>query len=397
MSPNESVAHLREETARRYGVALSSVRVVLSPYRVCPLGAHIDHQLGPVTAMALDQGVLLACAPSASREVRLSSLVFPGEVRFVLDDVPDRREGDWGNFARGAVRALQQKYRLDTGIVGVTAGEMSEGGLSSSAAIGVAYLLALENANGLEVTAEENILLDQFIENNYLGLRNGILDQSAILLSRRDHLTLIDCATVRHELIPRAESMPDFVILIASSGLRKALVGTDYNRRVDECAEAARILLRAAGRKERELLLGRVTAEEYAAHKNILEGAPARRAAHFFSEIERVEQGVAAWRKGDLEQFGRLVTASGESSIRQYECGSPPLIDLYQILIETEGVYGARFSGAGFRGCCVALVKPEAATQAADSVHQSFTRRYPDLAPNTRVFLCHSANGACIL
>jgi len=397
MSQNELMGTLREETARRYGAALAAVRVVVAPYRICPLGAHIDHQLGPVTAMALDQAVLLAYAPSGSREVRLSSRDFSGEVRFELDDVPERREGDWGNFARGAVRALQQSHRLHTGIVGVTAGSLSEGGLSSSAAIGVAYLLALEDVNGLEISNEENIALDQFIENNYLGLRNGILDQSAILLSRRDHLTLMDCATVRHELIPCAGSMPPFTILLAFSGLKQALVGTDYNRRVGECAQAAEILLAAVGRKSEKPLLGNVSAEEYAEHRHLLSGAPARRAVHFFTEVERVRHGVAAWKQGDIEEFGRLMTASGESSIRNYECGCPPLIDLYHVLIETPGVYGARFSGAGFRGCCIALVEPDVAPSAALSVLAAYTHRHANLAADARTLLCHSDDGARIL
>ncbi|KPL08837.1 hypothetical protein AMJ85_07740 [candidate division BRC1 bacterium SM23_51] len=388
---------LKEEVARRYGVARSEVRVILAPYRICPLGAHIDHQLGLVSAMALDRGVLLAYAPTGSRQVRLSSLVFPGEVVFTLDDVPEKRNGEWGNYVHGAVRALQQNHRLDTAIVGVTAGKLGEGGLGSSAAIGVAYLRALEDVNGLCVSDAENIALAQFIENNYLGLNNGILDQSAILLSRRHHLTLIDCATVHHELIPRPDSMPPFVVMVAFSGLLQALVGTDYNRRVAECAEAAKILLAAVGREEEKPLLRNVRAEEYAAHGHRLSGAPARRAAHFFSEMERVQCGVAAWKDGDLKRVGQLVTASGQSSIRNYECGAPPLIDLCRILINTDGVYGARFSGAGFRGCCVALVEPEAASEAAATVRHAYARQYPDLAKDAPVLLCHSDNGARLL
>ena len=381
---------------KRYHVEPAAVRVVLAPYRICPLGAHIDHQLGPVTAMALDRGVRLAYAPWPSPEVRLSSLVFPGEVHFSMAEVPDKREDDWGNYARGAVEALRQSHLLHKGLVGVTDGKLSDGGLSSSAAAGVAYLLALEDVNGLNVSNEENIALDQFIENGYLGLRNGILDQSAILLSQRHHLTLIHCDSAKYELIPRDSSMPPFVILIAFSGLRRALVGTDYNRRVGECAEAARILLRAVGR-EAAPFLGNVLAEEYAAHRSLLDGAPARRAAHFFSEVERVKRGVTAWKQGNLEEFGRLMTASGESSIRNYECGAPPLIDLYHILIETEGVYGARFSGGGFRGCCVALVDPEIALQAAAEVREAYAARHPDLAENAPVLVCHTDDGARIL
>ena len=110
------------------------------------------------------------------------------------------------------------------------------------------------------------------------------------------------------------------------------------------------MLLEAAGRSDCAPLLGNVTHEEYAAYRFRLWGPPALRARHFFSESKRVRMGVDAWRRGDLETFGRLMAESGRSSIENYECGSRPLIDLYNILIHTEGVYGARFSGAGFRG-----------------------------------------------
>jgi len=397
MRDETSVESLRHELVNRYGVPTSGVRVVCAPYRICPLGAHIDHQLGPVCAMAIDQAVLVAYAPSASNEVRLSSLDYPGEVRFRLDDVPDRQPGDWGNFPRGAVRVLQKNHDLGTGICGVTAGRFSAGGLSSSAAVSVALLLALEDVNGLDVPREENILLGQAIENEYLGLHSGILDQSAILLSKQNHLTLIDCQTVKHRLIPSHPTMTPYSILIAFSGLTKALVGTDYNRRVAECTEAATVLLKAVGRDVDPAVLRRVNAEEYADNLKLLTGAPARRAAHFFSEVDRVTKGVEAWEQGDLEAFGHLMSDSGASSINNYECGSPPLVDLYEILIKTEGVYGARFSGAGFRGCCVALVQHEAGPDAAEHVRRKYAQRHPDLAHDAPAVLCHSDDGARIL
>ena len=393
MSGSEFLEDLRQELVRRYGVRPGDVRTVRSPYRICPLGAHIDHQLGPVTAMAIDRAVHVAYAPLAG-EVRLSSLDFPGEVRFSLAHVPDRRDGDWGNFARGAVRALQQQHVLRYGIQGVTAGRLDGGGLSSSAAIGVALLLALEQANGLMVTAQENIALDQAIENEYLGLRNGILDQSAILLSRRDQLTYIDCRTCEHELIPPATSAGSPAILLAFSGLKRALVGTDYNQRVDECRAAADALLRALGRPDAVPVLRNIEPDEYAQCRRLLDGPPARRATHFFSEVQRVREGVDCWRRGDLAGFGRLVSASGESSIRNYECGCPPLVDLYEILVATEGVYGTRFSGAGFRGCCVALLDPQAAEPAAESVLGRYRRRQPQLAGDAFALVCRSDDGA---
>ena len=240
-------------------------------------------------------------------------------------------------------------------------------------------------------------LLDQAIENNYLGLNNGILDQSGILLSQKDHLTLMDCNTGQHRLIPPQPGLPFCSFLLAFSGLQRALVGTDYNRRVAECAEAARILLAAERRTEETPRLGSVTECEYAAHRDLLPAPLDRRATHFFSEAARVRSGVSAWQRGDLREFGRLMTASGESSIRNYECGCPPLTDLYGILTRCPGVLGARFSGAGFRGCCIGLVEPEATAEAGKEVLREYARLQPALASAAAVVCVHSDDGARFL
>jgi galacturonokinase len=332
-----TIDSLRRELTGLHGVKPGMVRFARVPYRVCPLGAHVDHQLGGATAMALDVGLTLAYAPGPGREVRLGSRDFPGAVRFVVDTPPDRRVDDWGDFARGAAAVLREKYRPARGLVGIFSGKL-QGGISSSAAAGIAALLALEDVNDLVVTPLENVELGRRIENDYLGLRNGILDQSAVLLSRRNHLTRIDCRTAAHESIPAPPGLPPYRLLLAFSGLKAALIGTDYNRRVEECAEAARDLLEAAGRPGSAPVLGNLTVDEYEAYKDRLRAQPARRASHFFAEARRVRQGVEAWRSGDLDRFGALMTASGESSIRLYECGTPPLIDLYHTLVETEGV-----------------------------------------------------------
>jgi galacturonokinase len=392
----ETIDSLHRELMERHGVKPGMVRFARVPYRVCPLGAHVDHQLGSATAMALNLGITLAYAPSPDHEVRLSSRDFPGAVRFSINAPPVRRADDWGDVARGAAVVLKERHRLARGLVGVFSGRL-QGGISSSAAAGVAALLALEDVNDLGVTALENIELGRRIENGYLGLRNGILDQVAVLLSRRNHLTRIDCRTAAHDSIPAPPGLPPFRLLLAFSGLRAALIATDYNRRVGECAEAARGLLDAAGRAGSSAVLGNVTVDEYEAHKGRLRAEPARRAAHFFAEAERVRQGVEAWKCGDLDRFGALMTASGESSIRLYECGTPPLIDLYQALIETDGVYGARFSGAGFRGCCVALVKAASAIGVAERIAPIYAARHPELAEHAMTFACETADGAGIV
>jgi len=142
----ELLASLRRDVARRFQVAADAVGCVVAPYRICPLGAHVDHQLGQVTGMCLDRGVVLAFAPADGPQVRLASRDFPGEVSFSLRAVPAAVPGYWGNYACGAARALQERHALSRGIVGITAGRWSEGGLSSSAAIGVACVTTCTHA-----------------------------------------------------------------------------------------------------------------------------------------------------------------------------------------------------------------------------------------------------------
>lgn len=276
-------------------------------------------------------------------------------------------------------------------------------GVSSSAAVGVAFLLALESANGLKVTAEDNIELDRLIENEYLGLKNGILDQSAILLSQRHSLTAIHCERRMYELVQPpwyGKNEGDYKILLAFSGLQHALSSKPgYNLRVAECQEAATVLLRAVGRGDCEPLLCNVSVDEYEAHKDLLEGELAKRALHFFSENARVFAGIDAWSQGNLPEFGRLISQSGLSSIHNYECGCEPLVQLRDILAQAPGVYGARFSGAGFRGCCVALVATDLAGEAEKYVRAKYLNAQPDLAKRltTATFVCDSADHAHVV
>ncbi|XP_015170851.1 galacturonokinase isoform X3 [Solanum tuberosum] len=313
--PSESeLDKIRKKVAELSGRDAQEVRVVVSPYRICPLGAHIDHQGGAVSAMTINKGILLGFVPSDDTQVTLQSGQFEGEVRLRIDEVQlpkhmsetnglteqmdsstPQEECKWGNYARGAIYALQSKgNHLKTGITGFICGSegLDSSGLSSSAAVGIAYLLAFESANGLVVSPTENIEYDRLIENEYLGLKNGILDQSAILLSSYGCLTFMNCKilcslensdnyrphvqTIKHKLIhpPTVQNNHEgelgnaYKILLAFSGLKQALTtNPGYNRRVAECQEAAKILLQASGDEEMEPVLSNVKPEVFEAHK----------------------------------------------------------------------------------------------------------------------------------
>jgi len=392
-----SAEELKEALRERYSVPAKDISVVRSPYRICPLGAHIDHQLGRVSGMALDRSVLLAFAPRREPRTRLASLDFPGEIEFDHRDIPPAKRGCWGNFARGAALAMMQKYELPRGIQGILRGSLPIGGLGSSAAVGVSYLLALERANGLELGAEENISFDGYIENSYLGLQNGILDQSVILLGRKNELLLMDCETRSHRSVALGCDSSLLRILIVYSGVGRILISTNYNKHVSECREAAAALLSAAGEPvPRNPTLHRVAPEVFQAFGENLPPHLQLRARHFFGESERVRNGEDAWERGDLGRFGQLMNQSGHSSIHNYGCGSPELRTLYQILGTLEGVHGSRFSGGGFGGCCMALIQPGAEEEISRVLTERYLAVHPEHQGRFGIHPCRTGPGACI-
>ncbi|VAH51226.1 unnamed protein product [Triticum turgidum subsp. durum] len=409
----EELNIVRKNVAEISGGDAREVRVVACPYRICPLGAHIDHQGGIVTAMTINYGVLLGFVPSDDAEVVLQSGQFKGVTRFRVDDLqkPIENRGNitWESYARGAVYALQNSgYDLRKGIIGYISGVngLDSSGLSSSAAVGIAYLLALENVNDLVLSPVDNIQLDKSIENKYLGLENGILDPSAILLSQYGYLTFMDCKTASPSYVYFSElsksQQPQgrlpFKILLAFSGLQHNLPKSrGYNMRVFECKEAARALLCASGCEDAPILR-KVDPGVYEAQKCILDENLARRAEHYFSEMKRVVKGRDAWARGDLQEFGQLISASGGSSIVNYEC---EMIQLYEILLKAPGVLGARFSGAGFRGCCLAIVESGRAEEAAAYVGAEYERAQPELVSkipaDRRVLVCEPGDSARVI
>lgn len=397
----EQAQTLIQQLQRIATVDSAAIRVARVPLRICPLGAHIDHQLGVVTGMTIDRSILLAFAPTVDGSVHVESLNFQGVAHFGLGHAPDCQPGLWSNYIAGAVLALQERYQLHQGLVGVVGGAMPIGGLSSSAAVTIAYLLALEAINDLAVDAFENVEHCRYTENRYIGLNNGILDQSVILHSAHGHLTRIDCRDVSVARVPSALAADDlaarFGILVVYSGVTRALVGTDYNNRVLECRSAAAALLEHAGLPVPEdVRLRHVPDDVYAAYGARLDGAPARRARHYFGEMARVAAGTDAWARGDLPELGRLVSASGESSIKWYESGSPQLVTLYEILAQTPGVYGARFSGAGFRGNCIALIDPAQGEAIAEAVHRHYPGTHPDVADVYSIHFCRPDGNAAL-
>ena len=370
---------------------------IFSPYRVCPLGAHVDHQHGLVTGFAIDKGVDLWFNIREDNIVNLSSRTFDGEVSFEISKPSQIREFHWGDYARGAKYALRKRFELTNGIDGVLQGSLPVGGLSSSAAVLIAYVMAFAKANGIKLRPMEVIQIASEAEREYIGLSNGILDQACIALGKKDNLLFLDCDTNDYRIIKKHPDMPEFEIGIFFSGLTRNLVNSDYNLRVYECKTAAWNMLAYTDqplKPFKKTFLRDIPKATFDKTKIAMPARFARRAEHFYTEYRRVRQGVTAWESGNLKLFGKLSFDSCESSIHNYECGSPELIAIYEIMRQLPGVWGGRFSGAGFKGACIALIDPAYKDEIEKELTARYLEQFPEYENTFKCYFVKSDDGA---
>lgn len=369
------------------------------PYRICPIGAHVDHNLGKITGLAIDKGIHVAYRPKQNGVIELCSLQFDKRAQWHVRSVFETRQNDWADYLRGVTIQLANRFPLTVGLCGVIEGSLPIGGLSSSAAVCISFLRALCDVNGIHLDPLEIITIAKAAENEYVGVSCGKLDQSCEVYSRQDKLLYLDTKDDSYELISMPSTAKPYEIAIFFSGVERKLAGSGFNMRVDECRSAAYALKAFSGMeygKFKETSLRDVPVEVYRQYRDALPETWRRRADHFFSECARVEAGAEAWRRGDVDEYGRLIFESGHSSIYKYETGSPELKGIYDILTHTDGVYGGRFSGAGFKGCCMALIDPSFRDSIAEKVESEYLAQFPELRGKYSFHICHSADGVII-
>lgn len=377
--------------------------IAYCPYRVNPIGAHSDYNQGFLTGLTIDRGIHIAYCPKNNGVIELCSLQFDKRAQWHIAQTPKTKRDDWADYLRGATLQLAARHTLTTGISGVIQGELPIGGLSSSAAVVLAFVQALCDVNGIRITAQEMIEISVGVENRYIGFNCGKNDPSCEVLSRQDKLLFLDTKTDEYQLIGLGEAseaaaqLPQYAIAIFFSGLERRIAGSNkFNMRVDESRAAAYALKAYAGMeygKFSETNLREIPRDIYEQYQGRLPENWRRRAEHWYTEQERVLQGVEAWRQGDLTTFGRLSFESGKSSIENWETGSDELRVLYDIMTHTDGIYGGRFSGAGLKGCCMALIDPAFSHEIEQQVGDEYLRHFPLLRGKYSYHLCHSANG----
>lgn len=368
--------------------------VSFCPYRVCPIGAHSDHQHGKVTGFAIDKGIHIAYAPKQNGVIELSSLQFPKRAQWHVSSVPPK-QGDWADYLRGATIEISRLFPLRVGLSGVIEGSLPIGGLSSSAAHIIAFLRALAEVNGITIPDKDLINAAMAAENNFVGVSCGKLDQSCEVYAKAGHLLYLDTLDDSYELIPQHPEMAPYEIAIFFSGVERSLAGTKFNMRVDECRSAAYALKAYSGMeygKFKETHLREVPVDVYREYGSRLPENWRRRAEHWYTEYDRVCRGAEAWRRGDIFEYGRLSFESGRSSIENWETGSPELKKIYDIMTQTEGIYGGRFSGAGFKGCCMALIDPAFEEAILAKMEKEYLDAFPELKGKYMACICHSSD-----
>ena len=348
-----------------------------------------------ISGFAIDKGVEIIYTPSNSNEIEVSSMNFDGTKKFLIDGVKEK-ENDWADYLRGTAKLLNDKYNIQKGIFCLINGQLPIGGLSSSAAVILAFMSALCKVNNLKLEANEIIDLAEKVEIDFIGVSIGKMDQSCEMYCKKDNLFVLDTKTGEYKLIPKNKSMKDFQIGVFFSGMQRSLVGSKFNMRVDELKSAAYALLAFSGKEYGKFIdtrLRDVPIEIYEEYKDKLPENWRKRATHYYTEFARVQEGAEAWKNGDLEKFGNVCFRSGESSINNYESGSEELITLHNIINNAPGIYGGRFSGGGFKGCCIGLVNPEYKEQIEKYVTAEYLKVFPQYKDTFKIYFCNTADG----
>jgi galactokinase len=355
-----------------------------APGRVNIIGEHTDYNEGLVLPVAIGRKVRVAVRPDPNSSiVRAHSLDFDEADEFDAAS-PSRLPGhSWRNYVRGVCWALTQALGPLPGAHLLLTGDVPQGaGLSSSAALEVAVAGAMVAAAGGEISRKDLALLCQRAENEFVGVRCGIMDQMAAALGRKGNALLIDCRTLEAEPVPLPH---DITVAVVDSKVRRRLVSTAYNRRREECAEAARKLGVPSLRDLRPDALERA--------RSAIPPVLYRRARHVVSENARVLGAVQAMRRDDAAALGLLLYESHESLRRDFEVSCPELDLLVALAQRLPAVLGARLTGAGFGGCTVNLLRPTGAGDFCSFISREYTKA-TGLEP--AIYICEAEEGLTI-
>ena len=357
-----------------------------APGRVNLIGEHTDYNDGFVLPIAIDREVLIAARKRDDHMVRMVALDFAdARAEFSLDaPIEHDAKQKWSNYIRGVAWALQQRGLKLSGVdLAIHSNVPVASGLSSSAALEVCAATMFREICGLEIGDLEIVRLCQRAENEFVGVKSGIMDQFISALAQENSALLIDCRDLSYQSVP----LPSGVrFVVCDTSKRRGLVDSEYNTRRSECEQAARFFgVRA---------LRDVTLAEFSQREKDLPPIVAKRARHIITENARVLKAVDAAKRDDLATFGALMNASHESLRADYQVSCAELDTMVEIARQQPGCLGARLTGAGFGGCTVNLVKDESVDAFVVNVAREYQHQ-TGLTP--QIYACRAMPGAGII
>ena len=363
----------------------SPFRAFSAPGRINLIGDHTDYNGGFALPAAIDMATSVTIAPRADRRLSASAEKFPGVVEFAIGVEPLRR-GDWGDYVAGVAWILQGAgLALQGGNLHIASDVPLGAGLSSSAALEVAVALALLGISDIEMDRRKLASLCQRAENDFVGVRCGIMDQLTACMGRPDHALLLDCRSLEIKYLP----IPAQVRLaVCNSMVKHNLASGGYNQRRAECDEAVAALSRFLPNVTQ---LRDVSMEELERNSSSLSATAFRRCRHVVGENQRTLAAAEALGRNDVAGLGPLMNESHRSLRDDYEVSCAELDILVELAQSHAGVYGSRMTGGGFGGCTISVVDESAIESFQQAVREGYARRTGVMC---EIYICQAAAGA---
>ena len=383
------VAHFRD----RFGY--EPAHIVRAPGRVNLLGEHVDYNDGFVLPIAIDRATWLAFSLSQTPQTTLVAVDLSEEVSFSLQTIPAKSDTHgkplpmWALYPASIMWTLNEARLNTPALNGVYTSNVPQGsGLSSSASVEMAFVLAWQTLGDWSLSPMERALLGQKAENQYVGVKCGIMDQFASACGEENRLLLLDCRLLEWRKLPIPK---DIAIVIADTTKRRTLTSGEYNRRRADCEEAVRLLKKFVPDIKSLRDVNLETFNQFASH---LPEQVHKRARHVVEEIERTQLAIPLLENGDIQQFGRLLNECHTSLRNLYEVSISELDVMVQVAQSLPGCYGARLTGAGFGGCTANLVSIEKAEDFANQLSAGYEAK-TGLHPE--IYICQSSHGATLI
>ncbi len=329
--------------------------IAAAPGRINLIGEHTDYNDGFVLPMAIDFRINVAVSRRKDQHLKFRSLDLQDRKRANISTLRYKKEDRWANYPKGIVSVLLERGHKLSGMNFTVSGNVPQRvGLSSSAALEIATACAVERLYALEIQPAELARMALEAENNFVGVHCGIMDQFVSRLARENHALFLDTRSLEHRHVPL--ELKSAQILITNSNVPRSLADSEYNQRRAECQRC----VSALGSRKAGAALRDYSVEDLQELMGLIPESTRKKCLHVVEENQRVVEAEAALRRGDLTAFGKLMNRSHESLRDQYEVSCPELDWLVKRAWETEGVYGARMTGAGFGGCTVTLLEGRA-------------------------------------